>query len=145
MAAAGNCFGAGFDPLGRHATVVVPDLLGFGASTVAPGPLTAADHLDALAAPAGGVGLGERGVRTPRDLPSRRHSSGCIAARGNQFSRAGSGIPVMDDVSPRLNSPRTASTSTGRAVATGEDEALLSHRIRTGQRIRVDGDPDLLK
>jgi nucleotide-binding universal stress UspA family protein len=43
--------------------------------------------------PAGAGGLGERGVRTPRDLPSRRHSRGCGAARGSQFSRAGSSIP----------------------------------------------------
>jgi pimeloyl-ACP methyl ester carboxylesterase len=48
LAAAGDCFGVGFDQLGDHATVVVPDLLGFGGSTTNPGPLTAADHLDAL-------------------------------------------------------------------------------------------------
>ncbi len=48
MAAAGNCFGAAFDRLGESARVVVPDLLGFGGSTVAPGPVTGHDHLAAL-------------------------------------------------------------------------------------------------
>lgn len=48
MAAAGNCFGAAFDRLGRSARVVVPDLLGFGGSMVAPGPVTGDDHLAAL-------------------------------------------------------------------------------------------------
>lgn len=48
MAAGGNCFGAGFDELGRRGTLVVPDLLGFGASMDTSGPFTAAGHLDAL-------------------------------------------------------------------------------------------------
>lgn len=48
MAASGNCFGAAFDRLGGSARVVVPDLLGFGASPAAPGPVTGEDHLTAL-------------------------------------------------------------------------------------------------
>lgn len=48
MAAGGNCFGAGFDGLGGSATVVVPDLLGFGGSMDSAGPVTASGHLDAL-------------------------------------------------------------------------------------------------
>lgn len=48
MAAGGNCFGAAFDGLGRRATVVVPDLLGFGGSMATSGAVTAAKHLDAL-------------------------------------------------------------------------------------------------
>ena len=32
VVAAGNSFGAAYDALGEHATVVVPDLLGFGGS-----------------------------------------------------------------------------------------------------------------
>lgn len=60
MAAAGDCFGVGFDPLGDHATVVVPDLLGFGGSTTSPGPLTATDHLDALDEALEALGLGDR-------------------------------------------------------------------------------------
>lgn len=48
MVAGGNCFGAGFDALGRRGTVVVPDLLGFGASMDITDPFTAVAHLDAL-------------------------------------------------------------------------------------------------
>lgn len=48
LVASGDYFGAGFDGLGEHATVVIPDLLGFGDSPADPGPLTAADHLAAL-------------------------------------------------------------------------------------------------
>lgn len=48
MIASGDYFGAGFDQLGAHATVVIPDLLGFGDSPAEPGLLTAADHLSAL-------------------------------------------------------------------------------------------------
>ncbi|MCY7342544.1 MAG: alpha/beta hydrolase [Pseudonocardia sp.] len=43
-----NSFGAAYDRLGDPAHVVVPDLLGFGASMVAPGPVTGEDHLVAL-------------------------------------------------------------------------------------------------
>lgn len=60
LAAAGDCFGVGFDPLGDRATVVVPDLLGFGGSTTHPGPLTAADHLDALDEALDALGLADR-------------------------------------------------------------------------------------
>lgn len=48
MAAGGNSFGAAFDGLGRQATVVVPDLLGFGGSRAATGAITAEKHFDAL-------------------------------------------------------------------------------------------------
>lgn len=48
MAGAGNSFGAAFDRLGDSASVVVPDLLGFGGSMVPPGRVGAEDHLDAL-------------------------------------------------------------------------------------------------
>lgn len=48
LIASGDCFGAGFDGLDAHATVVVPDLLGFGGSPTDPGLLAAADHLAAL-------------------------------------------------------------------------------------------------
>jgi len=60
MIAAGNCFGAGFDPLGSCGTVVVPDLLGFGTSATEPGPLTAADHCTALDDMLSALGLDDR-------------------------------------------------------------------------------------
>jgi len=60
MAAAGNCFGAGFDQLGSVGTVVVPDLLGFGNSADGPVPLTWADHLTALNEMLDALGLSSR-------------------------------------------------------------------------------------
>lgn len=48
MVAAGNSFGAAYDRLAEHATVVVPDLLGFGGSMATTGPADAAAHLAAL-------------------------------------------------------------------------------------------------
>lgn len=48
MVASGGSFGAAFDRLGSSARVVVPDLLGFGASTLPPGPVSGEDQLDAL-------------------------------------------------------------------------------------------------
>ena len=46
--ASGDSFGAVYDDLGRSARVVVPDLLGFGASMDTAGPYDAAAHLGAL-------------------------------------------------------------------------------------------------
>lgn len=58
MAAAGNSFGAVYDGLGDSARVVVPDLLGFGGSVLAPGRrVTGEDHLDALDSALGVLGL----------------------------------------------------------------------------------------
>ncbi|MBW0090054.1 alpha/beta fold hydrolase [Pseudonocardia sp. KRD-184] len=48
LVASGDYFGAGFDRLGEHATVVIPDLLEFDDSPADPGLLAAADHLAAL-------------------------------------------------------------------------------------------------
>ncbi len=57
LAASGNSFGAGYDRLGEAARVVAPDLLGFGASMVASGPVTGEDHLAALDAMLAALGL----------------------------------------------------------------------------------------
>lgn len=46
--ASGDSFGATYDDLGRSARVVVPDLLGFGASMDTSGPFDAAAHVAAL-------------------------------------------------------------------------------------------------
>jgi len=48
MVAAGNCFGAAYDDLAERATLVVPDLLGFGGSMLVTGPTDATAHMDAL-------------------------------------------------------------------------------------------------
>ena len=60
MLAAGNCFGAGFDRLGSGATVVVPDLLGFGSSAGQPGSLSADDHCAALDGMLTALGLNDQ-------------------------------------------------------------------------------------
>ncbi|MDQ2706454.1 MAG: alpha/beta hydrolase, partial [Actinomycetota bacterium] len=62
LLASGDYFGAGFDRLGEQATVVVPDLLGFGRSLAAPTPLTAAAHLAALHEMLHALGLGTRPI-----------------------------------------------------------------------------------
>ena len=46
--ASGDSFGATYDDLGRSSRVVVPDLLGFGASMGTSGPFDAAAHVSAL-------------------------------------------------------------------------------------------------
>ncbi|MDP9416753.1 MAG: alpha/beta hydrolase [Actinomycetota bacterium] len=48
LIAAGNYFGAAYDPLAEHGTIVVPDLLGFGGSMATTGSADAAAHLAAL-------------------------------------------------------------------------------------------------
>jgi len=54
----GDVFGAGFDPLADHGGLVVPDLLGFGASMdLAREDFSLAAHLDALDAMASALGL----------------------------------------------------------------------------------------
>ncbi|MEO5832276.1 MAG: alpha/beta fold hydrolase [Nakamurella sp.] len=93
LVAAGNFFGVDFDPLGDHATVVVPDLLGFGGSTTGPsfttgpGQLTTTAHLDALDEMLEALGLGDR------QLVVVGHSMGgavglCWAARHTTRVRA---------------------------------------------------------
>lgn len=48
IVASGDTFGAAYDTLGQQACVVVPDLLGFGASMEVVGPSDAAAHIAAL-------------------------------------------------------------------------------------------------
>lgn len=64
LAASGEYFGATFDELGRNGTLVVPDLLGFGASMRPPGGDPAeygtAAHVAALDAMLASLGLGDR-------------------------------------------------------------------------------------
>lgn len=117
MAAAGDFFGVGFDPLGDHATVVVPDLLGFGGSTTSPGPLTATDHLDALDEALEALGLGDR------RLVVVGHSMGgalalCWAARNTPRVRA------VVTLCAALY--RTRDEADGRVRQMGTAEALLA-------------------
>lgn len=99
LVATGDVFGAGFDPLADAATLVVPDLLGFGRSLdesrdrFEPG-----DHLDALDAMLAGLGLDQR------PLVLGAHSMGGAVAmrwaerRGSQVQRVVCwGPPVYPD------------------------------------------------
>ncbi|WP_324276989.1 alpha/beta hydrolase [Blastococcus brunescens] len=60
LAGAGNGFGAAYDELAEAATVVVPDLLGFGGSMEATGPTDAQAHIAALDAALTALGLQDR-------------------------------------------------------------------------------------
>ncbi|WP_143101960.1 alpha/beta fold hydrolase [Amycolatopsis marina] len=64
LAGSGEYFGAAFDELGRTGTLVIPDLLGFGASMRPPGgdpaDYSAAAHLEALDAMLAALGLANR-------------------------------------------------------------------------------------
>jgi pimeloyl-ACP methyl ester carboxylesterase len=60
LAAAGSSFGAAYDQLAQRATVVVPDLLGFGESMDVAGPTDAHAHVAALDAALAALGLQDR-------------------------------------------------------------------------------------
>ncbi len=60
MIAAGNSFGATYDELAEVATLVVPDLLGFGGSMLTSGPIDSAAHVRALDEALCDLGLAER-------------------------------------------------------------------------------------
>lgn len=60
MVGAGNSFGAAYDALAEHATVVIPDLLGFGESMEVTGRADAAAHIAAIDAALLALGLHDR-------------------------------------------------------------------------------------
>ena len=60
LVSAGDTFGAAYDALAEHATVVVPDLLGFGGSMQTTQPTDAAAHIAALDAALTALGLQHR-------------------------------------------------------------------------------------
>jgi pimeloyl-ACP methyl ester carboxylesterase len=60
MVGAGNSYGAAYDALAARATVVVPDLLGFGRSMDNDGPTDAPAHIAALDAAMAELGLQHR-------------------------------------------------------------------------------------
>lgn len=60
MVSAGNSFGAAYDTLAESATVIVPDLLGFGGSMETTGSTDAAAHIAALDAALASLGLQNR-------------------------------------------------------------------------------------
>lgn len=62
MIAAGNSFGAAYDELAEDATVVVPDLLGFGGSMLTAGLTDAAAHIAAIDAALSGLNLEHRPI-----------------------------------------------------------------------------------
>ncbi len=63
LVATGDVFGAAFDPLAERATLVVPDLLGFGRSLdETRSTFTVDDHLDALDAVVTALDVGDRPI-----------------------------------------------------------------------------------
>lgn len=74
LAGSGRYFGRAYDALADAATVVTPDLLGFGRSPYPPGDYPVDRHLDALDAL-----LAERGL-ADRPLVIGAHSTGCVLA-----------------------------------------------------------------
>jgi len=117
MAGAGNSFGAAFDRLGGSARVVVPDLLGFGGSMVAPGPVTGEDHLAALDAMLAALGL------TGRPLVVAGHSmGGAVALR---FAARHRDL-VHGVVTFCASLYRDAAEADGRVALMGPAEAMLA-------------------
>ena len=76
MIAAGNCFGAVYDELAVNATVVVPDLLGFGGSMVTTQSTDAAAHIAALDAALAALELDQRPT-----VVAGHSMGGCLALR----------------------------------------------------------------
>ena len=76
MVAAGNSFGAAYDALGEHATVVVPDLLGFGGSMHTTQVTDAAGHIAAI-----DLALAELGLSERRTLVAGHSMGGSLALR----------------------------------------------------------------
>lgn len=76
MVGAGNSFGATYDALGEHATVVVPDLLGFGGSMDTTRLTDAAAHIAALDAALTALGLDQRPT-----VVAGHSMGGCLALR----------------------------------------------------------------
>ena len=76
MVAAGNSFGAAYDTLSEHATVVVPDLLGFGGSMSTTQVTDASAHIAALDAALAALGLDRRPT-----VVAGHSMGGCLALR----------------------------------------------------------------
>ncbi len=76
MVAAGNSFGAAYDTLSEHATVVVPDLLGFGGSMSTTQVTDASAHIAALDAALAVLGLDRRPT-----VVAGHSMGGCLALR----------------------------------------------------------------
>ena len=99
LVATGDVFGAAFDPITDVATLVVPDLLGFGRSlNEARTAFPVEDHLDALDETLTGLGLSSRPIRLGG------HSLGAAVAlrwaqrRGAQVERVVCcGAPIFAD------------------------------------------------
>lgn len=117
MVAAGNTFGAGFDPLAQHAAVVVPDLLGFGDSTNTPVTLGAEGHLDALDEVLHELGL------EGRPLLIAGHSMGAVVGLRFAVRHIGEVRGVVTFGAPLWDGPGEAAR---QVAAMGLFEALLA-------------------
>jgi pimeloyl-ACP methyl ester carboxylesterase len=97
LAGAGNGFGAAYDQLAAGATVVVPDLLGFGESMDVTGPTDAHAHIAALDAALAALGLQDRptvvaghsmgGVLAIRWAPAHSHTVRSVLTFGAPLYR----------------------------------------------------------
>ena len=117
MVAAGNCFGAAYDELAQRATLVIPDLLGFGGSMLVSGPTDATAHMDALDEALAALGLDRR------PLAVAGHSmGGALALRWAARHAAGVGA-VVTFGAPLYRTPAEADE---HVAAMGSMEALLA-------------------
>ncbi len=117
MIAAGNSFGAAYDRLAEVATLVVPDLLGFGGSMAIAGTADTAAHVRALDAALTALGLDRRPT-----IVAGHSMGGALALRwaAKHTSRVqavvGFGAPLY----------RTRAEADDHVAAMGRMEALLS-------------------
>lgn len=126
MVAAGDCFGAAFDRLGESARVVVPDLLGFGGSMVAPGPVTGDDHLTALDSMLAALGL------AGEPLVVAGHSMGGAVALRFATRHPGRVRAVVTLCAALY---RDAAEADGRIALMGPAEAVLAGDGRLPQKL----------
>ncbi len=101
LVATGDIFGAAFDTLSEQATLVVPDLLGFGRSLdEARSTFTIEDHLDALDAALDELGVGEHPIVIGSHSMGAAVAVAWAARRGRQVRAVLCwGPPVYSDAS----------------------------------------------
>ncbi len=99
LVATGDVFGAAFDPITEAATLVVPDLLGFGRSLdEARTAFPVGDHLDALDETLTALGPSARPIRLGRHSLGAAVALRCAQRRGAQVERVVCwGAPIFAD------------------------------------------------
>jgi pimeloyl-ACP methyl ester carboxylesterase len=107
LAGSGRYWGADYDQLGRHGRLVVPDLLGFGASPRPASGYGPAEHADALAAC-----LDELGADRPALVVG--HSLGALVALALAAHHPGRVGAVVAFSPPLYRTPAEAARRVGR-------------------------------